>query len=131
MTQATLRSADRERPSGGASLFLWLYIRASALAMIGLVIGHLYIMHVINSTDTIDFQLVAQRFRGPVWRAYDLLILLFALSHGLIGLRGILDDYVHHRGWRVAAEAALWIVGLGFVGLGALVLFTFQVPSGT
>ena len=131
MTQATLRSGYRERPSGGTSLFLWFYIRVSALAMIGLVIGHLYIMHVINSTDTIDFQFVAQRFRGPVWRAYDLLILLFALSHGLIGLRGIFDDYIHHRGWRIGAEAALWIVGVAFVALGALVLFTVQVPSGT
>lgn len=129
MRQAAARGYQ-ERPVGGASLVLWLYIRVSALAMIGLVIGHLYIMHVINSTDTIDFQFVAQRFRGPFWRAYDLLILLFALSHGLIGLRGILDDYIHHRGWRVAAEAALWIVGVVFVALGALVLLTVQVPSG-
>jgi len=128
--QAALRGGYQERPAAGASLFLWFYIRASALAMIGMVIGHLYIMHVINSTDTIDFQFVAQRFRGPFWRAYDLLILLFALSHGLIGLRGILDDYIHHRGWRVAAETALWIVGVVFVALGAFVLLTVQVPSG-
>lgn len=118
------------RPAGGLPLYLWFYMRVSAVAMVGLVIGHLYIMHVINSTDTIDFQFVAERFRGPFWRAYDLLILLFALSHGLIGLRGILDDYVHHRGWRVAAEIALWIVGAAFAGLGALVLFALQVPSG-
>ena len=97
--------------------------------MIGLVIGHLYIMHIINSTDTLDFQFVAQRFRGPFWRLYDLLILFFALSHGLIGMRGVLDDYVHHRGWRVIAEAALWIVGILFMALGALVLFTVQLPA--
>jgi succinate dehydrogenase / fumarate reductase membrane anchor subunit len=109
---------------------LWLYIRLSALAMIGLVIGHLYIMHVINSTDTIDFQFVAERFRGPFWRVYDLLILLFALSHGLVGLRGILDDYVHPRRWRLAAEVALWIVGVGFAALGAFVLLAAPAPPG-
>ena len=119
-----------ERPGGGAALFLWLYIRVSALAMIGLVIGHLYIMHVINSTDTIDFQFVAERFRGPFWRLYDLFILIFALSHGLVGLRGIFDDYIKHRGWRAAAEATLWIVGLGFAALGAFVLFAVEVPGG-
>lgn len=119
-----------ERPVGGHSLFFWFYIRLSAIAMVGLVIGHLYIMHVINSTDTIDFKFVAERFRGPFWRVYDLLILLFALSHGLIGLRGILDDYVHHRGWRVAAEVALWSIGLAFMALGALVLFVVHVPGG-
>ncbi|MBI3997623.1 MAG: succinate dehydrogenase, hydrophobic membrane anchor protein [Armatimonadetes bacterium] len=131
MREAAFRTGYQERPAGGLPLFLWFYIRVSALAMIGLVIGHLYIMHVINSTDTIDFQFVAQRFRTPFWRAYDLLILLFALSHGLIGLRGILDDYIHHRGWRAAAEAALWIVGIVFAALGALVLFTLQFSPGS
>lgn len=124
-----VRAGPGERPRGGASLFLWLYIRLSAVAMIGLVIGHLYIMHVVNSTDTIDFQFVAERFRGPFWRAYDLLLLLFALSHGLVGLRGIVDDYIKRRGWRRVAEAALWIVGVGFAALGAFVLFAFQVPG--
>lgn len=125
-----MRTGARARPAGGFHLFLWFYMRVSAVAMIGLVIGHLYIMHVINSTDTIDFQFVADRFRGPFWRAYDLVILLFALSHGLVGMRGILDDYVHHRGWRVATEAALWTVGVVFLALGALVLFAFQPPGG-
>lgn len=114
------------RPARGLSLFIWFYMRVSAVAMIGLVIGHLYIMHLINSTDTLEFQFVAERFRGPFWRTYDLLILVFALSHGLLGLRVIFDDYIHHRGWRTAAEAALWIVGAAFLALGALVLFTFQ-----
>lgn len=129
MRAAALRAGPGERPRGGAALFLWLYIRASALAMIGLVIGHLYIMHVINSTDTIDFQFVAARFRGPFWRVYDLLILLFALSHGLVGLRGIFDDYIKRRGWRTVAEVALWIIGLGFAALGAFVLLVFKVPD--
>jgi succinate dehydrogenase / fumarate reductase membrane anchor subunit len=122
-------AGPRERPAGGHSLFFWFYIRLSAIAMIGLVIGHLYIMHVVNSTDTIDFTFVAARFRGPFWRVYDLLILLFALSHGLIGLRGILDDYIHHRGWRVAAEIALWSLGLGFLTLGAFVLLAVNIPT--
>lgn len=121
--------AGRRAPAGGHSLFFWFYIRLSAIAMVGLVIGHLYIMHVLNSTDTLDFAFVAERLRGPFWRVYDLLILLFALSHGLIGLRGILDDYIHHRGWRVAAEVALWSVGLVFLTLGAFVLLAVHVPT--
>ncbi|MDR7521858.1 MAG: succinate dehydrogenase, hydrophobic membrane anchor protein [Armatimonadota bacterium] len=130
MRAGLARAGDRERPAGGLPLVLWFYMRVSAVAMVGLVIGHLYIMHVLNSTDTIDFRFVAERFGGPLWRTYDLVILLFALSHGLVGLRGIFDDYIHHRGWRVAAEAALWIVGVVFAALGALVLFTFQPPAG-
>jgi succinate dehydrogenase / fumarate reductase membrane anchor subunit len=116
----------KARPIGGPALLLWFYLRVSAIAMLGLVLGHLYIMHVINSTDTIDFAFVAQRFATPFWRIYDMLILVFALSHGLVGLRGILTDYIAHRGWRVAAETAMWVLGVVFFVMGALILATFQ-----
>ena len=121
-----LRAYAKPRPERGLHLLLWFYIRVSAIAMLGLVLGHLYIMHVINSTDTIDFEFVAQRFTTPFWRIYDMLILVFALSHGLIGMRGVLDDYVQHRGWRVAAETTLWVLGIVFMVMGAIVLLTFQ-----
>jgi succinate dehydrogenase / fumarate reductase membrane anchor subunit len=127
--RAAARIGYRERPASGLALLLWFYMRLSAIGMIALVIGHLYIMHVINSTDTLEFQFVAQRFRGAFWRTYDLVILLFALSHGLVGLRGVFDDYIHHRGWRVTAEIAMWIIGIIFMALGALVLFVFQAPG--
>lgn len=121
--------AYRQKPAGGLPLLLWFYLRLSAIGMIGLVIGHLYVMHILNTTDTIDFTFVAARFSGPFWRVYDLVLLFFALSHGLVGLRGVLDDYIHRRGWRVAAEIALWTVGVVFMALGALVLFTFRAPG--
>jgi succinate dehydrogenase / fumarate reductase membrane anchor subunit len=127
--RAAAVAGSRGRPASGLPLALWLYMRISAVGMIGLVIGHLYIMHVVHSTETIDFELVARRFGGPFWRVYDLVILVFALSHGLVGLRGVLDDYLHHHGWRVAAEVALWIVGVVFLSLGAVVLFSFQPPA--
>ncbi len=120
------RTGSRPRPIGGVERFLWLYVRLSAVALLGLVVGHLYIMHVINSTDTLSFAFVARRFTGPFWRVYDALILLFALSHGLVGMRGMLRDYIHRRGWRLAAEAALWAVGAAFLLLGGLVLVAFR-----
>ncbi len=114
------------RPAGGLPLYLWFFMRVSAVAILGLVFGHLYIMHVLAGTDRIDFQFVARRFATPFWRGYDLLLLAFALSHGVIGLRGIFDDYIRSRPWRVGAEAALWIAGAVFFLLGALILMTFQ-----
>lgn len=121
-----MRAYPPARPIRGGPLFLWFYLRVSGIAMLGLVLGHLYIMHVINTTDTIDFAFVAQRFTTPFWRIYDMLILVFALSHGLIGLRAILMDYIPHRGWRVAAETTMWTLGLVFFVMGAVVLATFQ-----
>ncbi|MER3456615.1 MAG: succinate dehydrogenase [candidate division GAL15 bacterium] len=115
------------RPNGGWEWLAWLYLRVSAALLLLLVLGHLYIMHVINTTDVIDFHFVAQRFRNPLWRAYDLLILVLALSHGLVGLRGIVHDYTRPGGgWRLAWNVVLWTVGLVFALLGALVLFSFD-----
>ncbi|MDR7415016.1 MAG: succinate dehydrogenase, hydrophobic membrane anchor protein [Armatimonadota bacterium] len=104
----------------------WLYLRISAVLLLGLVLGHLYIMHVLNSTDRIDFAFVAQRFSTPFWRVYDLLILLLALTHGLVGVRGIVYDYTRSAGWRLVWNVVLWSVGLVFTILGSLVLFSFQ-----
>jgi succinate dehydrogenase / fumarate reductase membrane anchor subunit len=124
-----VRAYSKPKPAGGVSLALWFYMRVSAIAMIGLVLGHLYIMHVINSTDTIDFAFVAARFRTPLWRIYDMLVLFLALSHGLVGLRGILADYIAPRGWRVAAETAMWVIGFVFLVMGAIILVTFQAGA--
>lgn len=118
---------SRARPNGGWEWISWLYMRVSAVLLVVLVLGHLYIMHIVNSTDTIDFAFVAQRMANPLWRLYDLLILLLALTHGLNGVRGIVNDYTKPGGgWRLFWNATLWTVGLVFTVLGALVLFSFD-----
>jgi succinate dehydrogenase / fumarate reductase membrane anchor subunit len=120
--------ARRVRPNGWEWLS-WLYMRVSAVLLLGLVLGHLYIMHILQGTDRIDFAFVAERLSTPFWRVYDLLILVLALSHGLNGLRGIVNDYTRPGGaWRLVWNVALWTVGLVFTLLGALVLFSFN-PS--
>lgn len=120
--------ARRVRPNGWEWLS-WLYMRISAVLLLVLVLGHLYLMHLLQGTDRIDFAFVAQRFSTPFWRIYDLLILVLALTHGLNGLRGIVNDYTRPGGaWRLFWNATLWTVGLVFTLLGALVLFSFN-PS--
>ncbi len=118
--------AQRARPGSGLHRLAWIYMRLTAVLMLGLVMGHLYIVHVLNSTDTIDFQFVAQRFATPFWRIYDGFLLFFALSHGLVGVRGIFDDYIRSRRRRVIAESVLWALGTLFFILGAFVLMTFR-----
>ncbi len=121
-----MRAYPPLRPVSGASLILWYYMRVSAIAMLGLVVGHLYIMHILTSTDVIDFAFVARRFTTPFWRIYYMLILVLALSHGLVGMRGILADYISHRGWRLATETAIWVLGFVFFVMGAIILVAFQ-----
>ena len=125
-------SYGRPRPSGSnLELYSWLFMRVSGLLLVFLALGHLALMHIIHSVEEIDFDFVAARLTGPwglVWRSYDLLLLFLALLHGLNGLRVVIDDYVHSRGWRVFSLSALYVLGFIFLAIGALVLFTFQPP---
>jgi succinate dehydrogenase / fumarate reductase membrane anchor subunit len=119
--------AARPRPAGrGWEWFSWLYMRISAVLMIGLVLGHLYMMHILNSTETISHEFVAARLATPFWRVYDLVILLFAMSHGVIGTRGVIEDYVRAPGLRRGLQGLLYVLSALFTIWGAYILFTFR-----
>jgi succinate dehydrogenase / fumarate reductase membrane anchor subunit len=119
-------SPARPRPASNLELYSWFYMRISAIIMILLVGFHLFYMHVILGVDAIDFDIIAGRWESPFWRLYDLFMLLFAWLHCANGVRIVLDDYVHHQGWRVIAKSMLYIVVFILLVLGAYVIFTFK-----
>ena len=121
-------SGGRLPPSGGFELFAWYFMRMSGLVLVFLALGHLVIMHLINTVDTIDYAFVAARYARPFWRVYDWLMLTLALLHGLNGARVIVDDYLKGTRRRVAL-GVLSVVGLVFLVVGSLVILTFQ-PKG-
>jgi len=79
--------------------------------------------------DNIDFQFVAARYATPFWRTYDLLMLWFAMIHGVNGIRTVLVDYISPRGWRVASLASLYVLGFVVLTLGSLAILTFNAPA--
>lgn len=115
-----------ERPSGGFELAAWLFMRASGVALLLLALGHLAIMHLINSVDVIDYSFVARRWAMLGWRLYDLAMLLLALLHGLNGIRALIDDYVRPIVWRRLALRALTVVGAALIIVGSWAILAFQ-----
>jgi len=129
---ATTAYGTRARPTNSVEVYSWFFMRVSGVVLLLMVFGHLAIMHVINSVDTISYWWVAERMATPFWRTYDWIILVLALVHGMNGMRVIVDDYVHTRGRRTFCMAILWVIGFVFLALGSLVLFTFTpVPRPT
>ena len=124
-TSAASRSRSA-RSAGAFEAYSWLFMRASAVLLLVLVLLHFAIMHVINGVEQVNYSFVAARFATPFWRSYDLLMVLLALGHGLNGTRIIIDDYVHARAWRVFWMSALYAVGLVLALVGSLVILTFQ-----
>jgi succinate dehydrogenase / fumarate reductase membrane anchor subunit len=119
-------SPARPRPASNLEMYSWFYMRISAVAMILLVGFHLFYMHVILGVDAIDFDVIAGRWQSPFWRLYDLFMLIFAWLHCANGVRIVLDDYVHHQGWRVIIKSVLYIAIFVILVLGAYVIFTFK-----
>ena len=107
---------------------MWVFMRVSGVLLVGLALGHLWIMHVIHTVDQIDYAFVARRFGTSfsLWRWYDLALLGLAMLHGLNGARVLIDDYIHAHVWHRVAMTALLLIGGAFLVAGAVVLLTFQ-----
>jgi succinate dehydrogenase / fumarate reductase membrane anchor subunit len=127
------RTSSRVRPRPRSfEFYAWVYTRVSAVLLLFLALTHLVLMHLINNVDLISYSFVAARWALPGWRAFDVALLLLALTHGLNGLRVVADDYVHSRRWRIFAYVLLGVFAVTFLVGGAIVVFTFKpVTPGT
>lgn len=125
------RSRGRARPTSGSSfeLFSWYFFRVSGLVLIFLALWHLTYQNLIIGVDHIDYAFVAQQWASPFWRAFDWLLLMLALLHGMNGLRIVIEDYVSSAGWRITINSALAIITLILFVIGSIAVLTFQPVS--
>ena len=125
----TARRPGRERPAGGFELWSWLFMRVSGVVLLFLAVGHVLIMHVLDTgVSRVDFAFVALRWQSPFWRTWDWALLVLALVHGINGLRIIVQDYVRWPGVRFAVNMLFAVTGFALFVLGTVIVFTFD-PS--
>lgn len=101
----------------------WKWMRYSGLLLIPLAWGHVLIQDVLVGVDRIDLDYVSMRWATLGWRIYDFFLLVFALAHGVNGLRQVILDFVSSkRKIRLVNRASFvyWVV-LMLIGLAALV----------
>lgn len=119
-----------ERPGSGLELWSWLFMRLSGILLLFLAVGHVLIMHVMDTgVARVDFDFVVSRWTGSgavFWRTWDWLMLSLALLHGVNGVRVIAQDYVRRLGPRLAWNWAFGIVGFSLFALGTFIVFTFD-----
>lgn len=76
----------------------YLFMRLTGLSLLVLAVGHVFIQLILNDVHNLTLQFVADQWDSWGWKVYDMLLLVFALSHGMNGLRNVLEDYIHNRG---------------------------------
>jgi succinate dehydrogenase / fumarate reductase membrane anchor subunit len=126
--RTSIYSAPKPAATGGMSfeLLAWYFMRISGLALVFLAIIHLVVMHITTDVAQTSYDFVAGRYSNPFWRVYDLLLLTLALVHGLNGLRVMIDDYVHHKGWRLAWQTFVAVIAVVFWLTGTMTIVTFH-----
>ncbi len=123
----------RVKPAGGFELWAWYFMRISGLLLVFLALGHLFITHVLNNVETINYYFVATRWANPktgvFWRLWDLTMINLAVFHGFNGLRQVLDEYVVRPGRRVVVHTLIWTATTFLIGIGSYAILMFQEDS--
>ena len=101
--------------------------------LVFLALGHLFIMHIANNVENINYAFVAGRWANPrtgwIWRLWDMSMIALAMLHGFNGFRQILDEYVHGAKARVAVHTTLWMVMTTLLLMGSYAIWMFQVDK--
>ena len=112
-------------------LYSWLFMRISGIVLFFLVLGHLFIMNILDGgVQRINFAFVAGRWASPFWQIWDLTMLWLAMLHGTNGLRTIINDYAERDQTRFWMKMLLYVSSGFIILLGTLVLFTFDPNIG-
>lgn len=119
--------SPRRAGGGNFELYSWLFMRLSGLALIVLVLGHLFIMLMLDSgVHRINFAFVAGRWASPFWQIWDLSMLWLAQLHGANGLRTVIADYARKDSTRFWLNTLLAVSVVLITLTGTYVIFTFD-----
>lgn len=121
---------NRIKPTGGFELTAWYFMRISGLVLVFLALGHLFIMHIANNVENINYAFVAGRWSNPttgwIWRLWDLSMIGLAMFHGFNGLRQILDEQIQNAKTRVIVHTSIWTVMVALILLGTYAIWMFE-----
>ena len=111
---------------------LWFFMRISGILLIILALFHMFWMHFVIGVENITFDTIVQRWNDPLhpflnlfWRSYDLALLAFAFTHGVLGANYSIRDYVRAHRARKWLQAGLVVVWVVLILLGAGIIFFF------
>jgi succinate dehydrogenase / fumarate reductase membrane anchor subunit len=112
-------------------------MRISGILLIGLALFHMFWLHFVIGVENISFDTIVQRWNDPAhprldlfWRLYDLALLAFAFTHGVLGANYSVRDYVHAlwtRKWLQAGLVVVWLI-LFVLGGGLIFFFNGRLP---
>ena len=121
------------KPIGGSrfEVFQWYYFRLSGLVLTLLAFFHLWLNHIHTEVGELNYDLVISRLETyPILRVVDFMLLFLGLSHGLLGIKNIIDDRAGTPGSRAFWLSLLSVAFVLFLVAGTAVLWTLDTSGG-
>ena len=129
--QTVRHAAERQNKKGSLfELYAWYFMRLSGVVLLVIAVFHLMYMHfgIPGGVSNISHQAIAYRWADPtwglLWRLFDMLLLVFALTHGANGVRNILNEKIRRESWRITAQVILLVVYIALLVMGNAVLLS-------
>lgn len=88
-------------------LAAFLLVRATALALAVLVLGHFAVTHLLNDVAETGSSFVLRRWSSALWLAWDWTMLATALAHAGAGIWLLIDEQASAARTRRLFHAAL------------------------
>ena len=115
------------RHRSNAEKWSWIFMRISGVVLLVLIFTHLFInLRTGDCVQQIDFAFVAGKWASPLWKIWDLTMLVLAMIHGGNGMRLLINDYARTDWLRKTFKVALASSVTVIIVLGSLVIFTFD-----
>ena len=122
-------SRGRMRPRGSRrELFAWYVMRVTGVALFVLALAHFSILHFIwdPAEQTAEF-IATERWNTIFWRGFDWLLLMTVLFHGFLGMRTVVQDYVHGPRKREFLLLLLYTLAVLLFVIGTQVILTLPM----
>ncbi|RJO67786.1 MAG: hypothetical protein C4523_08490 [Myxococcales bacterium] len=95
--------------------FWWYFQRFSGVVILFTLLAHWFMVHFrLERFEAVSLkpEEVAERYADPLMALFYAVFLLMAIPHGVNGVLNVIDDYIRHDFWRMAATWAAWLLGV-------------------
>ena len=111
-------------PRSGESAWLWVIKAASGLVIVGILIVHFIVNHLVAPNGLLTYADVVWYYQNPLVPIMEIIFVAFVVSHALIGLRGIILDLKPGLGLLRLVNVAFSLVGIFAIFYGAWLILT-------
>ena len=111
-------------PKSGESAWLWLVKALSGLLIVVILIIHFVANHFAAPNGLLTYADVVRYYHNPIIPLMEIGFVVFAVSHALIGLRGILLDLKPRPVFMRAINWLFAFIGVVAIGYGIWLILT-------